>query len=138
MDAFPGGGENMKYSVYWLVALLPWAAIQANEVEVVSTEFSRQGNNWYVSTTLRHRDSGWDHYADQWRVVDEKGNVLGKRILYHPHEHEQPFTRSQGGIEIPAGTKTVFVEGHDKVHGWSRQRVRVDLTRKSGDRFSVN
>ncbi|MCG6975000.1 MAG: hypothetical protein LJE56_01165 [Acidiferrobacterales bacterium] len=128
----------MKYSIYWLAALLPWASIQANEVEVVSTEFSRQGGSWYVSTTLRHQDTGWDHYADQWRVVDEKGSVLGKRILYHPHEHEQPFTRSQGGIEIPAGTKTVFVEAHDKVHGWSKQRVRVDLTRKSGDRFTVN
>jgi hypothetical protein len=128
----------MKYSIYWLAALLPWASIQANEVEVVSTDFSRQGGSWYVSTTLRHQDTGWDHYADQWRVVDEKGSVLGKRILYHPHEHEQPFTRSQGGIEIPAGTKTVFVEAHDKVHGWSKQRVRVDLTRKSGDRFTVN
>jgi hypothetical protein len=127
----------MKLPVYWLALLLPWVTVQANEVEVVQTEFSRQGDGWYVSTTLRHKDAGWDHYADQWRVVDADGKVLGNRILYHPHEHEQPFTRSQSGIRIPSDTTVVFVEAHDKVHGWSKQRVRVDLTRKSGDRFSV-
>ena len=127
----------MKYPVFLLMALMTWAVALANEVEVVSTEFSRQGDSWHVSTTLRHADSGWEHYADQWRVVDERGTVLGQRILYHPHEDEQPFTRSQSGIRIPADTRIVFVEAHDKVHGWSGQRVRVDLTQKSGDRFSV-
>jgi hypothetical protein len=128
----------MFFRIFCLIALAPVAAAHANDVEVVQTEFSRQGSTWHVSTTLKHDDTGWDHYADQWRVVDSKGTVLGQRILYHPHEHEQPFTRSQGGIKIPAGTKTVYVEAHDKVHGWSKQRVRVDLTQKSGDRFTVN
>lgn len=127
----------MKYPLLLLAALMSWTVVLANEVEVVSTEFARQGDSWHVSTTLRHADSGWDHYADQWRVVDEGGTVLGQRILYHPHEDEQPFTRSQSGIQIPAHTRIVFVEAHDKVHGWSKQRVRVDLTRKSGDRFKV-
>lgn len=128
----------MKYRVLCLVLMLPLASVRANDVEVVKTEVSRQGSSWSVSTTLRHQDSGWDHYADQWRVVDASGKVLGKRILYHPHEHEQPFTRSQSGIHIPAGTTVIFVEAHDKVHGWSAQRVRVDLEKESGDRFTVS
>jgi len=110
----------------------------ANEVEIVKTRFEKQGDTWTVDATLLHEDTGWDHYADKWRVVDAKGNVLGERVLFHPHETEQPFTRSQGGIRIPAETKIVYVEAHDKVHGWSKQRLRVDLRHKSGDRYTVN
>lgn len=109
----------------------------ANEVEVVKVSFEWRGESWHVSTTLRHDDKGWDHYADAWRVVNEKGEVFGTRTLYHPHENEQPFTRSLGNVFVPKGVSTVFVEAHDKVHGWSKQRVRVDLNQDKGDRFTV-
>lgn len=111
--------------------------VLANEVEVVKTTFEKFGSTWTVDTTLRHNDTGWDHYADKWRVVDQNGKVLGERVLFHPHENEQPFTRSESGIRIPDTTYIVYVEAHDKVHGWSRQRVRVDLRRNGGDRYSV-
>lgn len=109
----------------------------SNEVEIVETLFERHGNSWTVHTTLRHDDTGWDHYADKWRVVDEKGTLLGERVLFHPHETEQPFTRSQSGIVIDPDTRIVFVEAHDKVHGWSKQRIRVDLKRDRGSRYRV-
>lgn len=127
----------MRLRTGFLILCLPVLAVSANEVEVVHTEFTRQGDDWNVSTTLRHQDSGWDHYADRWRLVDTSGKVLGERILLHPHEHEQPFTRSQRGIRIPDDTTIVFVEAHDKVHGWSGKRIRVDLTREAGDGYTV-
>jgi hypothetical protein len=71
-------------------------------------------------------------------VVAGDGTVLGTRTLYHPHETEQPFTRSLGGVAILAGMTTVYVEAHDKVHGWSPQRVLVDLERAKGERFEVS
>lgn len=111
--------------------------VLANEVEVVKTRFEKHGSTWTVDTTLRHQDTGWDHYADSWRVVDQNGKVLGERVLLHPHENEQPFTRSESGIKIPETTTVVYVEAHDKVHGWSRQRVRVDLQSQRGDRYTV-
>lgn len=111
--------------------------VLANEVEIVKTRFEKYGNTWTVDTTLLHQDSGWDHYADKWRVVDPRGNVLGERVLLHPHENEQPFTRSESGIKIPETTTIVYVEAHDKVHGWSRQHVRVDLQSQRGDRYTV-
>ena len=111
--------------------------VLAGEVEVVQTVFTKRGDAWHVSTTLRHGDTGWDHYADAWRVVDEAGTVLGTRELLHPHEQEQPFTRSLSGVAIPAKTRVVYVEGRDKVHGWSQQRIRVDLTQPKGERFEV-
>ena len=109
----------------------------ANDAEIVKVEFTKRGDNWRVDTTIRHNDTGWEHYADAWRVIDEKGNELGKRVLFHPHENEQPFTRSLTGLEIPAGVSIVYVEAHDKVHGWNKNKVRVDLTKKSGERFTV-
>ena len=82
-------------------------------------------------------DTGWERYADAWRVVDDAGKELGKRVLLHPHENEQPFTRSLHSITIPSDTRIVYVEAHDKVHGWSQQRIRVDLQQANGDGFEV-
>ncbi len=121
--------------------LLCWVALSgpamAGQVEIVHTQFVLRGDTWQVHTTLRHGDTGWEHYADAWRVVNEKGDVLGTRTLFHPHVDEQPFTRSQGGITIAKETPIVFVEAHDKKHGWSPQRVKVDLRKAKGDRFTV-
>ena len=109
----------------------------AGQVEIVHTQFVSQGDTWSVYTTLRHGDTGWEHYADVWRVITEAGDVLGRRTLLHPHVNEQPFTRSEGGITIPKDTHIVYVEAHDNEHGWSPQRVRVDLRQAKGERFTV-
>ena len=60
-------------------------------------------NGWRFDVTIRHPDTGWDHYADGWRILDMDGTVLGTRVLHHPHETEQPFTRSLSGVAIPDG-----------------------------------
>jgi len=88
-----------------LMALVIASPVMANEVEIVQTRFEKYGSTWTVDTTLLHNDTGWDHYADKWRVVDSHGKLLGERVLFHPHENEQPFTRSESGIEIPDTTK---------------------------------
>ncbi len=113
--------------------------VHAGEVEIVHARFRHSGaGTWSVDVTLRHADSGWEHYADAWRVVAGDGTVLGTRTLYHPHETEQPFTRSLGGVAIPASMTVVDVEAHDKVHGWSPRRVQVDLEKAEGERFEVS
>lgn len=128
----------MKRILGLLILCLVMSTALAGEVEIVNTEFTLRPGGWTVDTTLRHADSGWDHYADAWRVVDEGGNILATRTLWHPHEDEQPFTRGLNNVQIPAGTTVVFVEAHDKVHGWSKQRVRVDLSQAKGERFAVH
>jgi len=111
--------------------------VSANEVEIVKVNLQQTAGNWTFNVTLLHKDTGWNHYADGWRVVDSNGKELGYRKLWHPHENEQPFTRSLSGVAIPKEVKTIFVEAHDKVHGWSKQRVKIDLTRFSGDRYQI-
>ncbi|MEM6939089.1 MAG: hypothetical protein AAF509_03055 [Pseudomonadota bacterium] len=87
----------------------------------------KDGANWRFDVTLSHADTGWDHYADGWRVVDGSGQELGMRTLAHPHVNEQPFTRSLSGVAIPAGTTEVGIQARDNVTGWGQQIRRVRL-----------
>jgi hypothetical protein len=121
-----------------MALLFSVAPAHANDVEVVHAVFRQSASGWSVDVTLRHADAGWDHYADAWRVVAADGAVLGTRTLYHPHENEQPFTRSLGGVVIPASMLTVYVEAHDKIHGWSPQRLQVNLDEAKGEGFEVS
>jgi len=120
-----------------LMTLTVPGTADADEVKILAAEFNSSGDNqWSVSVTLKHNDTGWNHYADNWRVVDGDGNVLGDRVLHHPHVGEQPFTRL-GVAKIPEGITTVYIEAHDKVHGWTPNRLTVDLGKASGGRLRV-
>ncbi len=110
----------------------------AGDVKILAVDlYSSTDKNWLVKVTLEHNDTGWDHFADSWQVVDSEGKVLGSRVLQHPHVNEQPFTRELAGVKIPGGIKTVYIEAHDKVHGWSKNRLTVDLTKVSGKHLRV-
>ena len=110
------------------LAIAPLAAL-AGEADVIEVRASRSANGWRFDVTVRHGDTGWQHYADAWRVVGPDGAVLGARTLLHPHVGEQPFTRSLSGVAIPAGVAIVTVEAHDSVHGWGGAAVEVTLPR---------
>lgn len=113
-----------------LIVLALFQPTHANEVEILAADF-RPGsdNHWSVNVTLKHGDTGWDHYADNWRVVDVDGKILGDRVLYHPHVNEQPFTRSLNQVKIPKETGFVYIEAHDKLHGWTSKRLKIDLNK---------
>ncbi len=112
------------------------APLQASPTEVVKVRFAKSGSGWDVSVTLRHADSGWDHYANLWVVETLAGKEIARRVLFHPHVREQPFTRSQQ-INVPAATSKVRVRAGDKPNGMDSNTVVVDLTQKRGERFVV-
>jgi len=124
----------MLFIMLGLVNQLAWAG----NVEIRFVELSRTEDSWRATVTLAHEDNGWNHYADGWRLVTSDGKVLGHRTLWHPHEQEQPFTRQLRDIKIPANIKSIVVEAHDKVHGWSPDKVKIDMTRPEGKRYRVN
>ena len=101
------------------IALLTMCQLaSANEVEVVNVKLKNISPGHYrADVTLLHGDTGWDHYADAWEILDNNMKVIATRVLHHPHVGEQPFTRSLYDVIIPAGIKTIYVRGHDKVHG---------------------
>lgn len=108
------------------LALLPGLAAADSPV-IENVSLHNRGGALRADVTLSHPDTGWDHYADGWRVLDMDGNVLGLRVLAHPHVGEQPFTRSLSGIAIPAGTTQVQIQARCLVDGWSAETVTVDL-----------
>ncbi|MCK5337009.1 MAG: hypothetical protein KAQ67_12650 [Gammaproteobacteria bacterium] len=90
----------------------------ANGVKVVEVKLSNKSSQHYkIDVTLLHADTGWDHYADGWEVLDENRKVIGKRTLHHPHVSEQPFTRSLYDVSIKKGAQFIYIRAHDKVHG---------------------
>lgn len=101
-------------------------------------------SSWTFHVTVRHPDTGWEDYADGWDVITPDGRVLKRdstepftRLLLHPHEDEQPFTRSQSGLVIPDGIDRVTVRAHDLVAGYGGRSITVDLTESSGPNFEV-
>jgi hypothetical protein len=99
----------------------------AGDPEIVGVAVEKTGMTWRMDVTIRHDDTGWDHYADGWEVLDAAGNRLGYRKLMHPHVAEQPFTRSLSSLVVPDGTREVFVRARCSKKGWSDERVRVEL-----------
>ena len=129
---------NLRWKLFisfLMISFLPLAV--AGQVKIVAVEMQQHAAEWRANVTLQHADTGWEHYADGWRVVSPDGTILGHRTLYHPHVKEQPFARSLAGIQIPDSVTVVYIEAHDKVHGWSQERVKVDLTTKQGERYRV-
>lgn len=99
----------------------------AGEADVLEVRAERTGDSWRFTVTVAHADAGWDHYADRWDVLAPDGSILGSRVLLHPHDSEQPFTRSLGGVAIPAGIDRVTIRAHDKIHGLGGRTVTITL-----------
>lgn len=103
--------------------------LAADPAVIERIEATPQGNAWRFDVTLSHGDTGWDDYADGWRVELEDGTVLATRTLLHPHVNEQPFTRSQSGIDIPGDAAQVFVRASTNVDGWADQTTAFSIAR---------
>lgn len=102
----------------------------AQVTDVLATK--KSDGSWCFGTTVEHNDQGWNHYADGWAVLDLEGNQLGYRKLHHPHDNEQPFTRSLCHINIPKEMTQVIVRAKCNKHGFGGKPMVVALS-KQGD-----
>lgn len=116
----------MKYLIPLLLAATPALSDPAQVVEVAATQTS---SGWRFDVTLAHGDTGWDDYADGWRVELADGTVIGERPLAHPHVTEQPFTRTTSGVSIPDDTAQVLIRTRTNIDGWSIETTPFDLPR---------
>ncbi len=114
----------------------------ANVINVRAVE--QADGLWTFHVTVEHPDTGWEDYADGWDVVTPTGETIKPdpnspftRILLHPHENEQPFTRSQSNILIPDDVSKVTVRAHDSIDGYGGKEIVVDLTLTEGVGFTV-
>lgn len=116
----------------WLpLALLAPAGALAGEADVVdATATADPDGTWRFEVTVRHDDTGWDHYADAFEILAPDDSVLGVRELLHPHVEEQPFTRSISGVAIPDSVAQVVIRAHDSVDGYGGRELTLELPRR--------
>ncbi|WP_146590398.1 hypothetical protein [Puniceibacterium confluentis] len=119
----------MKTPLLCLVlAALTASAAWANGPNIEAVMTDKVGMNWRIAVTLRHPDTGWDHYADSWRIEDVHGRVIATRELLHPHVQEQPFTRSLSSVMVPDGVRELFVRARCSVEGWDSVHYRIEMS----------
>jgi len=113
-----------------LLAVLLATAVSAGEADVVDVKVRRSAPGVYdFDITVKSVDKGWEYYADAFEVLAPDGALLGRRVLLHPHETEQPFTRDLYGVKIPAGITHVTVRARHKPRGYDGATLRVALPR---------
>lgn len=100
-------------------------SVTAGEADVLKVRVKcKENNKCRFTVRVKHKDRGWNHYADRWEILSLDGEVLATRVLAHPHVDEQPFTRSMT-VEISPEYKSVIVRAHDSEHGYGGEEVTV-------------
>lgn len=104
------------------------ASSSAKYPDVQKVEATAEDSGTYsFAVTISSPYDTPQRYADGWRVVGRDGTVYGEMTLGHDHASEQPFTRTQNGVEIPDGVDAVEVEGHDTENGYGGASVTVQI-----------
>ena len=88
-------------------------SVQAQEIraDVTRVTAAKSGAGYRFSVTLKSDETGCAQYADWWEVLDSKGALLYRRILFHSHPNDQPFTRSGGSVGLDSDD-VVYIRGH--------------------------
>lgn len=101
-----------------------------NFPDVVKVKIEQTGDRVFsFDVTIASPYDTPKHYADGWRVMGADGTVYGEMTLGHDHASEQPFTRTQTGVEIPDEVTSVVIEGRDIDNGYGGATVTMDLPR---------
>lgn len=123
-------GGVIRLAAFAAVGLLIAAPAFAGDADVIDVKVERRsGRIFDFDVTIRSRDTGWTRYADGIEVLGPDGKVLGTRVLEHPHEQEQPFTRDVYGVTIPSGVTEVTIRAHFKPSGYDGTVLKVVLPR---------
>jgi len=104
-----------------LILLLGVVSVQSQDgcAHVVDATASQSaGGTWDFSAAVSSTEIGWDKYANAWKVENLDGDLLGTRELLHPHQNEQPFTRSLSGVVVPDDVSVVVLSAQDSVLGY--------------------
>lgn len=110
------------------ISLLIVNFAQAGEADVIFAKAACSEDrvcNFFVS--VKHNDTGWNHYANKWDILTPNNKIIKTRILHHPHVKEQPFTRNLSNVSVPKGFDYVIIRAHDNVHKYGGKEFKVYL-----------
>ena len=100
----------------------------AGEADVLNVDVSCNSDSiCRFDVTVKHDDDGWNHYANRWEILSPDGEVLATRELAHPHDQEQPFTRSLTNVKVPGDLSEVIVRAHDLTHEYGGKEMVVQM-----------
>ncbi len=117
----------MRVLIICLLALFS-SVCMASDAKIVKVNIEKTpAQKFNISVTLEHSDEGWEHFANAWRIYSPEGELIGERVLHHPHVDEQPFTRTLLGLSIPAELSEVLVVAVCSKTGESKQSYKVKL-----------
>lgn len=120
--------SGISPAAVFAVGVLLTRAAFAGEADVVDVKVRRAAPGVYdFDVTVKSADKGWNYYADAFEVLSPDGALLGRRVLLHPHETEQPFTRELYGVRVPAGIERVTVRARHKPKGYDGKTFSVKL-----------
>ena len=120
--------KGLIAAVVAIAAALLFTGARAGQADVLQVEIRpAAAGSFDIDVTVRHADTGWDHYANRWEVIGPDGRILAARVLYHPHVNEQPFTRGLSVVKIPGEFTWVRVRAHDLVHGFGGREVTLSV-----------
>jgi hypothetical protein len=127
--------KNLTKYVATFVTACACAVAFAGEADVIDAKAKKNSDGTYrFDVTIRSKDTGWNYYADAFEVLDatnkvpgSPGKVLGQRILLHPHEDEQPFTRELDSVKIPSGLREVTIRARMKPGGYLGDTFKLKL-----------
>ena len=93
----------VRFVLTWMIAAsllcVLAAPIYAGEADVVFVELTGVQGGYYFDVTVKHADTGWEHFANWWRVRTKDGKEIARRVLAHPHVDEQ-----QSPAAVPASS----------------------------------
>lgn len=122
------GRRKLKRLLLFTLPLLTHLPALAGDADVLKVDVSCNSDSiCRFDVTVKHDDEGWDHYANKWEVLSPEGEILATRELAHPHDNEQPFTRSLQKVRIPSDLQEVVVRAHDSRHAYGGKEVVVKL-----------
>jgi hypothetical protein len=109
------------------IAMLAAMPAHAGDADVTNVVVRERGGLYDLDVTIRSKDTGWERYADRIEALAPDGGVLGTRVLEHPHDDEQPFTRDLYQLSVPAGIARITVRAHFKPTGYDGASMTVTL-----------
>jgi hypothetical protein len=109
------------------LGLLAAGQAHAGDADVVKVEVHSRAGLFDLDVTIHSKDTGWERYADRIEALGPDGAVLGTRVLEHPHDDEQPFTRDLYELRVPPGVAKVTVRAHFKPTGYDGAVLTVPL-----------
>ncbi len=75
-------------------------------------------NQYSFRVTIKSDETGCNQYVNWWEVIDVDGKLVYRKVLFHSHVDEQPFTRTGGPVSIESG-RVVYVRAHMNNSGYS-------------------